>query len=133
MHITRELRDYFDRQLEAVMQEMPPQIHKLLDEVPMYVEDYPSRHVLRDSRVRHAWQLQGLYTGIPLTERSVMHSGVLSDVIHVFRLGVLTSATDRRGEIDEAELRRQIRITILHELGHHHGLDEDDLAELGYG
>ncbi len=41
-------------------------------------------------------------------------------------------ATDRRGRVDEAELRRQIRITILHELGHHHGLTEEDLEELGY-
>jgi predicted Zn-dependent protease with MMP-like domain len=42
-------------------------------------------------------------------------------------------ATNRRGHVDEAELRRQIRITILHELGHHFGMTEDDLRELGYG
>jgi predicted Zn-dependent protease with MMP-like domain len=41
-------------------------------------------------------------------------------------------ATDPSGEIDEAELRRQIRITILHELGHYHGLTEAELEELGY-
>jgi predicted Zn-dependent protease with MMP-like domain len=41
-------------------------------------------------------------------------------------------ATDQDGRVNEAELRRQIRITVLHELGHHHGLDEDELERLGY-
>jgi predicted Zn-dependent protease with MMP-like domain len=41
-------------------------------------------------------------------------------------------AKDRHGRIDEQELRRQIRITVLHELGHYHGLDERELRELGY-
>ena len=127
-----ELRNYFDEQLEAVLAELPRQVTDLLDETPLVVEDYPSREIMRRVGVRHRSHLCGLYTGIPLTERSVQHSGVLSDVIHVFREGVLGLATDRRGQMDEAELRRQIRITILHELGHLHGLDEDELEELGY-
>ena len=57
---------------------------------------------------------------------------MLSDVIHVFREGVLGMCSDRRGKIDEEELRRQIRITILHELGHHHGLTEEELESMGY-
>ena len=59
-------------------------------------------------------------------------SGILSEAIYLFREGIFNLAADRRGRIDEEELREQIRVTILHELGHHHGLDEDDLAELGY-
>ena len=125
-------RDYFDQQLELVMQDMPQRVHDLLAEVPMYVEDYPSQHIMQEMGVRHRWQLCGLYTGIPLTQRRVAQSGVLSDVIHIFREGILGMATDRRGRIDEAELQRQIRITILHELGHHHGLNEDELEEMGY-
>ena len=41
-------------------------------------------------------------------------------------------ATDRRGHLDEEELRRQIRLTVLHELGHHHGMSEKELRKLGY-
>ena len=98
----------------------------------MYVEDHPDLRVMRKMGVRHRSDLCGLYTGVPLTERSVMHSPALSDVIHVYREGVLRLATDATGRIDERRLREQIRITVLHELGHHHGLDEDDLHELGY-
>src|SRR5688500_189328 len=114
------LRDYFDEQLEAVLAELPRQVTALLDETPLAVEDYPSRELLRRVGLRHRGALCGLYTGIPLTARGGTHSGILSDVIHVFREGVLTLSTDDRGEIDEAELRRQIRITILPELGHLH-------------
>ena len=127
------LRDYFDQQLEAVLETLPQQVHDLLDQVPLYVEDHPSDKVLRKMKIRRRENLCGLYTGIPLTERRVDHSGVLSDVIHVFREGVLAQSLDATGGINEPELRRQIRITVLHELGHHHGLDEDELSELGYG
>jgi len=127
------LRDYFDQQFDGVLAAMPEQVHKLLDEVTMYVEDYPSASVLRRMGIRHRRQLCGLYTGIPLDSRSVEHSGVLSDAIHIYREGILSLATDGRGDIDEPELRRQMRITVLHELGHHFGMTERDLRELGYG
>jgi predicted Zn-dependent protease with MMP-like domain len=127
-----ELRDYFDQQLDWVMSQVPPRVHELLEDVTMYVEDHPSRRVLEQMHVRRRNQLCGLYTGIPLTERHVELSGVLSDAIYVYREGILALARDRHGRIDEDELRRQIRITILHELGHYHGLDEAELEELGY-
>ncbi len=126
------LRKYFDEQLELVLGQLPAGVAHLLDDVPLVVDDYPSRKTMRQLRVRRRDQLCGLYTGIPLTERSVTHSGVPSDVIHIFRAGILSLATDYHGNLDEDELREQIRITILHELGHHHGLDEADLEELGY-
>lgn len=129
----QEERDYFDEQLDRVMEKMPPQVHALLKKVPMFVEDYPSTEIMRRMGVRHRQQLCGLYTGIPLTNRSIMQSGVLSDVIHIYREGILAMAVDASGHVDETTLREQIRITVLHELGHHHGLDEDDLRELGYG
>ena len=127
-----DLRQFFDEHLEQVLPELPPSVHRLLDEVPMVVEDFPSREVMRKMGVHQRDHLCGLYTGIPLTRRQVEHSGVLSDVINIYREGILSLARGRDGQIDQQELRRQIRITILHELGHHHGLDEDELRELGY-
>jgi predicted Zn-dependent protease with MMP-like domain len=130
--VDQATREFFDDHLEVVLAAMPAEVHRLLDEVPLIVEDYPSIDVLRKMGIRHRSHLCGLYTGIPLTERSVWHSGILSDVVQIYREGILSLATDRRGRIDEAELRKQIRITILHELGHHHGMTEEDLEELGY-
>jgi predicted Zn-dependent protease with MMP-like domain len=100
--------------------------------VTLYIEDHPSPEVMRRMRIRDRRQLCGLYTGIPLNDRSVAHSGVLSDAVHIYREGIMHLAMDRRGRVDEDELREQIRLTVLHELGHHHGMDEDELRELGY-
>ena len=88
---------------------------------------------MRDRDVEYLDDLCGLYTGIPLTQRSIEHSGTLPDVVTIYREGILTAAADRHGRIRNDRLREEIRITILHELGHHHGLTEDDLRELGYG
>ncbi len=129
----RSLRDHFDQQLEAVLGELPEGIHTLLEKVPLHVEDYPSKEVLRTVGVRRRENLCGLYTGIPLTERSVEHSGTPPDVVTIYREGVMASARDARGDISEEALLREIRITVLHEIGHHHGLDEDELDALGYG
>jgi predicted Zn-dependent protease with MMP-like domain len=111
---------------------MPPLVHQLLEQVPLHVEDHPPPKVLREHGVRFRDELCGRYTGIPLTQKSVEHSGALPDVVTIYREGILTAAADRWGQVSPQRLRKQIRITILHELGHHHGLSEEDLRELGY-
>jgi len=126
-------RRRFDTILEEVLDQLPRWVHDLIDEVPLHVEDYPSDEMLQQVNVRYREQLCGLYTGIPLTDRSVQHSGTLPDVVTIYREGVLNAASNAHGMVTDNRLRREIRITLLHELGHHHGLDEDDLRELGYG
>jgi predicted Zn-dependent protease with MMP-like domain len=69
--------------------------------------------------------LFGLYEGIPLPERGDW-AGTLPDRIRIFRLPLVESFPD------PADLEREIRITVLHELAHYFGIDEDRLADLGY-
>jgi predicted Zn-dependent protease with MMP-like domain len=126
-------RQRFDLQVERVLADLPPMVHDLLEKVPLHVEDHPSEEIMAERGVEYLDDLCGLYTGIPLGERSIMHSGTLPDVIAIYREGILTAASDPSGRIRAEELRRQIRITILHELGHHHGMTEEDLRALGYG
>jgi predicted Zn-dependent protease with MMP-like domain len=68
----------------------------------------------------------GLYTGIPLTERGGFYTG-LPDTIQIFRFPILDRC-DTYGCVVE-----QIRITVVHEIAHHFGIDDDRLRELGYG
>jgi len=126
-------RERFDRVLEEVLQQMPPLVHQLIERVPLHVEDYPSLEVLERTGVSFRDDLCGLFTGIPVTQRSIEHSGTLPDVVTIYREGILAIARDRRGRVELERLRREIRITILHELAHFHGLTEDELDELGYG
>lgn len=127
-----ELRDYFDQQLELVLARVPQQIRDLLEEVPLFVEDFPSQEVLQRLGIRNRSRLCGLYTGIPLTHRHVEQSGVLSDVIHLYREGIMCISRKPSGELDEQLLQEEIRKTLLHELGHHHGMTESDLERMGY-
>ncbi len=126
-------RRRFDEHLDWVLARMPPLIHELIERVPLHVEDYPSDEVMDNMNVEYLDDLCGLYTGIPIGEKSVTHSGVMPDVVTIYREGILSAAADRNGRITTKSLREQIRITILHELAHHHGLNEEDLRQLGYG
>ena len=131
--ISPEIREFFDEHVEFVVGELPQEVKDFMERVPLFVEDFPSPQVLRKMRIRHPANLLGLYSGVPLIERSVDQTRMMSDVIHIYRLGILTSSRSRTGSINEAELRKQIRKTILHEYGHHVGLNERDLRDLGYG
>jgi len=126
-------RDAFDRLLEGVLAELPADLHELLAEVPLVVEDYPGDDVAAAFDLEYRDELCGLHDGIPLTERSVEGGEApMPDHITIYREGIMAMAADEDGEVDTDELVHQIRITVLHEIGHHFGLDEDQLAELGY-
>jgi len=126
-------RARFDRELEWVLERLPERVHELIEEVPLHVEDHPSPRVMAELGVRRRDQLCGLYTGIPLSEKSIQHSGQMPDVVTIFREGILATARGYDGRVRRDRLREEIRITVLHELAHHHGIDEDELWELGYG
>ena len=135
-------RERFDAILERVLETLPAQIHELLEEVPLLVEDRPSQQLLTELGMDEEDDLLcGLHTGIALTERRVEQNPQLPDTIQIFREGILEHAggweqweDEETGEQlgGEEAVQREIRITVLHEIGHHFGLEEDDLAELGY-
>jgi len=128
-------REHFDRLLDQVMDELPEQIHALIEEVPLLVEDYPSPEILDSFDMQYRDDLCGLHDGIPLTDRSVevpLSEDGIPDHIVIYREGITAQAARGRRRATDEAVRREIRITILHEIGHHFGLDEDDLAELGY-
>ena len=134
-------RMMFDALLEQVLASLPQRLHELLEEAPLVVEDRPSRHLLREFGLDHDDQsLCGLYTGVPLTERSVTEGVEPPESIQIFREGVVMQAggwersedEDGRPQGGADAVAGEIRITLLHEMGHHFGLEEDELAELGY-
>jgi predicted Zn-dependent protease with MMP-like domain len=71
--------------------------------------------------------LLGLYEGVPLTERSVDYAGILPDRITLYREPLVAMC------VDEAELVREVRVTVVHEIAHHFGIDDARLHELGWG
>jgi predicted Zn-dependent protease with MMP-like domain len=113
--------------VEAAIEQLPDQFKPALEDVRVEILDRPSTKLLRSLGLEDDELLMGLYTGVPLTERSVEHSGRLPDVIHLYQEDIeLVSDSDE-------QLKEEIRVTLLHEIGHYYGMDEDDLAKLGYG
>ncbi|MBX3355054.1 MAG: metallopeptidase family protein [Phycisphaeraceae bacterium] len=142
MRLSDEERQRFDALLDEVVEQLPARLRKLLEEKPLVVDDAPSRRLLRELGMDPDEEdLCGLHTGIPLTERSVQDDVEVPEHICIFRRGVIDQAGGWEPWVDEdgtplggQELvRREIRITLLHEIGHHFGLDEEDLEQLGYG
>ena len=124
--MTGRERRRFDELLETVLAALPRRLRTLLDETPLIVEDRPSPALCRELGLEREDLLCGLHTGTPLTERSIEQPDELPETVQLFREGILAHAGDWQHVQDE------IRITLLHEIGHHFGLDEDELAELGY-
>ena len=113
----------FEELVADALDEIPPELGDALDNVVVVVEDWPTPEQLdgRDGT------LLGLYEGVPLTERGpVSYAGVLPDRILVFRGPLCELARD------EDELAEQVRVTVLHEVGHYFGIDDDRFRELGW-
>lgn len=130
-------RDRFDRLLEEVLAGLPAALRSLLDEVPVIVLDRPTPEILRSLGIDpsdddEAGSLCGLHTGTANTEKSVEHSGDLPSDIHLFRDGIVDLAGGWDQDDADGWVAEEIQITLLHEIGHQFGLDEDDLEELGY-
>lgn len=126
-----ENREHFDELLEKILEELPDYVSRMLEEMPVIVDDEPSNEILTrmglSARPGES-DLCGLHSGQPLSERSVMDPGAYPDTVRIFRGPILRTSGDEPGELEN-----QIRITLLHEIGHHFGLEEDELEALGYG
>ncbi len=108
----------FDAIVDSALDEIPEEIARLVHNVVVLVEDEPPEDEPDD--------LLGLYDGVALTERDMSYLPELPDRIFLFRGPLLDMCEDR------AELAREIRITVVHEVAHHFGIDDDRLHELGY-
>ena len=106
----------FEDHVRAALDSLPPQLREAMSNVEIVVEDENPEDP----------DLFGLYLGIPLTERE-SYAGVLPDKIAIYRLPLEEEFGD-----DPAVLEDEIRITVVHEVAHHFGIDEDRLAELGW-
>lgn len=117
----------FELIVQQAISDLPDQFADFLEEVPIEIHTRPSRKLLREMGMDDDELLMGLYQGRSLTERSVEDSGRLPDVIYIFQEDHELVCETRE------ELVREVRITVLHEIGHHFGMSEEQLDELGYG
>lgn len=106
----------FDALVSDALDELPPELARLMDNVAIFVEDDPP----------DGENLLGLYEGIPLTERDDGYVMAIPDRITIYRLPML----ERCDSPDD--VRHEVVVTVAHEIAHHFGIDDDRLHELGY-
>ncbi|HEY8515910.1 MAG TPA: metallopeptidase family protein [Candidatus Binatia bacterium] len=122
----RVSRDRFRELVAEAMDSLPRDIAALLDNVAVVVEDEPDEETIRSVGLDpEVDTLFGLYHGVPLDERGASHCA-LPDHITIYYLPL----TDEYA--DEYHLRREIRRTLVHEIGHHFGFSDKRLREMGY-
>lgn len=111
----------FDELVAEVLEELPPEIRERIDNVVFVIEDWPSPSILRKAKARRECLL-GFYEGIPLSERGAWYNLALPDRIFIFRKPI-----ELHCRLTGRSLREEIRRTLLHEIGHHFGMSEEEL------
>jgi predicted Zn-dependent protease with MMP-like domain len=105
----------FEEMVETALDELPEELGRMMRNVAVTVEHDPGPP-----------GLLGLYEGIPLTSRTSDYGGVLPDRITIYRQAICAICRT------EQEVADQVRHTVIHEVAHHFGIDDDRLAELGW-
>jgi predicted Zn-dependent protease with MMP-like domain len=109
---------HFELTVERALRSLPARLRDAMDNVAIMIEEQDEEEP----------DLYGLYRGTPLPERSFEgYAGSLPDTISIYRAPLVADFGD-----DEGRLEEEIRITVLHELAHHFGIDEAELTELGW-
>lgn len=119
-------RSKFERLVRQALEGIPEELRGYLDNVDMVVEDWPDQNELAGHVLEEGDLLLGLYEGLPLTERSD-YSMVLPDKITLYQ-GSIEEVSESDDEVVE-----QIKDTVVHEVAHHFGIDDERLEDLGLG
>ena len=119
--------DQLRKEVSRVVDRLPRRFREQLRNVEFVVEEQPSRALLRSEGLDPRCDtLYGIYQGVPLPERSALDPPLLPDKITIFAEPLLQDFPD------PDELLQEIRLTVLHEIAHYFGMDEDEVEKLGY-
>ena len=110
---------------ETALSAIPQELRNLVGGTVMAVEEAPDDDVLAEMGIESPWELTGLYRGTPLTQKSVLDLPAEPDTIVLFREPILLEWIET-GE----DLFRLVRNVLIHEIGHHFGLSDADIARL---
>ena len=123
MQITRE---QFEELVAQALDGLPMEIGQYLDNIVVTIAEWPSPNELANTGHRSPYELLGLYQGIPLPHRGQGYNMALPDRVVIYRRPIQAIAHS------PSAIRRRVERTVVHEIGHHFGIDDERLAEMGY-
>jgi len=107
------------------MERLPSPFAESLDDIVLRVVEVADAQRARALGLRHPMDLSGLYEGVPLSERSVEHSGILPERITLYSAPILAEWASNR-----ESLERLVAHVVIHEIGHHFGFSDEDMHAL---
>lgn len=119
-------REEFEQLVVDAVATLPPAILNRMENVAITIQDWPTRAQLQASNVPPGSTLFGLYQGIPLTQRTSSYGMVAPDRITIFRGPLITYMGTPEAIVE------QVRKTVIHEIAHYFGMNEAQIAALGY-
>ncbi|WP_239804658.1 metallopeptidase family protein [Croceicoccus hydrothermalis] len=118
------------REMEAMARRalaiLPPAFAAHCEGIVLSVEDFADRETLESVGLDEPFELTGIYEGIPLSDKSIEHSGTMPDRVRLFRRPILDEWAERGDET----LEHLVAHVVIHEIGHHFGLSDDDMHAL---
>ena len=131
-------REYFDRQVEWVLAHLPQAILRILEDVPLHVEDRPSKQLMQKLQIEDTSKLCSYLSGAPCGKTSkhfgthvYLPKGICEPhSVTIFRRGIVVASRDEEGKIRRDTIRQQIRTVILQELARLLSMSEKDTADI---
>ena len=117
--------DGIEAQARAVIARLPAPFAAHLEAVVLLVEDWPDEETLAALGIEDPIELTGVYHGRPVGEKSSLDSGTMPDRIHLYRQPILAEWCETGVRLDDL-----IAHVVIHEIGHHFGLSDDDMHRL---
>ncbi len=109
----------------ATIAKLPPEFAAHLGNVVLAVEEFADERTLDEMGIEDPFDLTGLYSGLPIGSKSVDHSGTMPDMIHLYRRAILDEWVE-----SGVSLEALVAHVVIHEIGHHFGLSDDDMHRL---
>jgi predicted Zn-dependent protease with MMP-like domain len=117
----------FEALVERALRTLPRRFKERIANVAVVVEDWADDETLRELDIEPPDTLYGLYRGIDLTHRDTSYGNVLPDTIHIYQGPIEEDCADA------AEMSELVRDTVIHEIGHYFGLDDDTMEGIEQG
>lgn len=118
--------DDFAALAEAAFRALPAQFRRMAGDVVFHVSDFADEQMLRDLGIQDPFELTGLYSGVSLAQRSVFSLETQTPMVFLYRRPIL----DEWAENGEVTLGELIGHVLVHEIGHHFGLSDDDIHHI---
>jgi predicted Zn-dependent protease with MMP-like domain len=117
--------DELEAMADAAYRQLPSKFRALCGDVVIRVEDFPTDEVLKELGIKSPFGLLGLYQGVDLSHKSVLESGALPDLVFLYRRPILDYWAEHEDTLGEI-----VTHILVHEIGHHFGLSDDDMEKI---